>query len=410
MSRITTPLTATKIKNAKPKDKKYKLSDGQGLFLLISPNGSKQWKFKYRFLNKEKEYSIGLYPDISLVKARETREKLREQVAQGINVAEQKQIVKREKLKKENMIKNTFYKVAQEWHKNYETEVSENYHLKLQRALENYIYPYIRNKAIEDITRLDIIEILKALKNRGITDTADRVFTLLNKIYKYAVTLEYTSHNILADIDKKDILGKIEKKHYPTFTKEKDIKGLLLSIDEYSGDYFTKMALKLLPYVFVRSFNIRHCEWSEIDFENKEWIIPANKMKTKTEFILPLANEAIDILIEVKKNSVNNRYVFPSYRQNDRPLSDNTLLSAVRRMGYKKEEFVPHSFRAMFSTIAYENMEQHKCSGEVIEALLAHKETNKVKEAYNRASYKKSMRNLAEWYASKLHKIKCASF
>ena len=162
------------------------------------------------------------------------------------------------------------------------------------------------------------------------------------------------------------------------------------------------MALKMLPYVFVRSFNIRHCEWSEIDFENKEWIIPASKMKTKSEFILPLSNYVIDLLTEVKKFTSDSKYVFASFKDKNRPMSENTLISALRRMGYTKEEFVPHSFRAMFSTIAYENMNEHQCSGEVIEALLAHKETNKVKEAYNRATYKQGMKKLIDWYSNYL--------
>lgn len=168
------------------------------------------------------------------------------------------------------------------------------------------------------------------------------------------------------------------------------------------------MALKMLPYVFVRSFNIRYCEWSEIDFENRQWIIPPSKMKTKIEFILPLPNQVIEILKEVQQYTGDGIYVFPSFRGKDKPMSDNTLISALRRMGFTKEEFVPHSFRAMFSTIAYENANVengHKFTGEVIEALLAHKETNRVKEAYNRSSYKDAMRGLIEWYADYLMEL-----
>ena len=160
--------------------------------------------------------------------------------------------------------------------------------------------------------------------------------------------------------------------------------------------------------VGVCSFNIRHCEWSEIDFENRQWIIPASKMKTKMEFILPLANQVIEILKEVQQFTGTCKYVFPSFRSKDRPMRDNTLIGALRRMGYTKEEFVPHSFRAMFSTIAYENANSrdgHNFTGEVIEALLAHKEINKVKEAYNRSSYKDAMRGLIKWYADYLEKI-----
>jgi len=206
----------------------------------------------------------------------------------------------------------------------------------------------------------------------------------------------------MADIDKKIIIGKREQKHYPTFTKDKDIKALLLAIDEYGGDYSTKMAMKMLPYVFVRSFNIKHCEWAEIDFINKVWVIPKHKMKTKTEFILPLSKQAIDILNEVKEYIYDSIYVFPSFRNKNKPMSDNTLISSLRRMGFTKEEFVPHGFRAMFSTIAYENMDKHRFSGEVIEALLANKEQNKIKEAYNR----EGMRELICWYGNYLKGIK----
>lgn len=225
----------------------------------------------------------------------------------------------------------------------------------------------------------------------------------------YATTHEIVPHNITADIDKKVIIGKSSKNHYPTFTKEKEIKALLLAIDEYSGDYTTKMALKILPYLFVRSFNIRHCEWIEIDIKNKIWTIPPSKMKTKTEFILPLPPQVINLLIELQDFTGNDKYVFPSFRSKNTPMSDNTLISAIRRMGYTKDEFVPHGFRAMFSTIAYEkanSQDGHIYTGEVIEALLAHKETNKVKGAYNRATFVYSMRGLIEWYADYLDALK----
>jgi len=409
MARQTTALADTTIKKAKPKNKDYKLFDGGGLFLLVTKTDSKRWRLKYRFNGKEKLLALGLYPDITLKKARELREYYRNLIANGIDPSEQrkeeKEIVKLESIKKEN----TFLKVSREWLKSYESEVSENYHKKLERALELYVYPFIKDKAIDEITRLDIITILEYLKDRELLETANRTLMIINKIFMYAVTFEYTPHNITSDIDKKVILGKKVHKHYPTFTKDKDIRALLLSIDEYSGDYNTKMALKMLPYVFVRSYNIRLCEWSEIDLINKVWIIPANKMKTKIEFILPLPHQVIEILEEVREFSGDGRYVFPSFRAKDKPMSDNTLISALRRMGFTKEEFVPHGFRAMFSTIAYEKANDengHKFTGEVIEALLAHKEPNKVKGAYNRAKYIEPMRGLIEWYADYLDNIK----
>jgi len=409
MARKTTPLSALEIKSAKPKDKKYKLSDGRGLFLQVNSNGSKLWRLKYRFNGKEKEYAIGTYPDITLSDARKYREKLRNQIANNIDPNEIKKKDKEEIRQIKVKETNSFYKISQNWLTSYECQVSNNYYIKLDKALDNYVYPFIKNQPIEDITRLNIIEIIEDLKNKEIYETANRVFMLIKKIFMYAVTHEYIKHNIVSDIDKKVILGKITQKHYPTFTKDHDIKGLLNSIDEYMGDYTTKMALKMIPYVFVRSFNIRHCEWNEINFNDKEWIIPAHKMKTKTEFILPLPNQVISILTEMKRYSGDSIYVFPSSRTKKRAMSDNTLNSAIRRMGYSKDEFVPHGFRAMFSTIAYEkanDINGHGYTTEVIEALLAHKEPNKVKSAYNRSSYKNAMRGLIEWYANYLDRIK----
>lgn len=408
MPRIPTPLSEKLINSFEAKEKAYTKADGRGLQLLIKTDGRKLWEFIYTSptLNKRRKTSFGTYPHTKLAEARKKREEYHKLISEGIDPIEERKN-KKEKVKQENKIKeNTFEKVAREWLKNYESEVSENYHIKLTRAIELYMIPFIGNKPITDVTRLNLIEILQDLKNRGLKETANRTFMILNKIFMYSTMLEITQHNITADIDKKVILGKIEKKHYPTFTKEKDIKGLLLSIDEYEGEFSTRMALKVLPYLFVRSYNIRHAEWSEIDFNKQEWIIPASKMKTKIEFKLPLPNQVIEIFEEVYKVSGEGKYIFPSFKGNDRPISDNTLISALRRLGYTKEEFVPHSFRSMFSTIAYENFELHNCTSEIIEALLAHKETNKIKDAYNRAQYIEPKKILIQWYADWLDKIK----
>lgn len=411
MARQTTSLTATQIKSAKPKEKKYKLSDGRGLFLQVNPNGSKLWRLKYRFNSKEKEYAIGVYPQISLAQARAKREELKQLISNDIDPNENKKEVKI-KVKEDLMLKtNTFYFVSQKWWDNHKKEVSENYHIKIGRALENYIYPFVRNQPIGEVKRANILELLIHLKNKNLLETAKRSYILLNQIFRYAVVMEMTKYNIISDLDLKLIIGRIERKNYATLTKINDIRGLLLSIDEYSGDYTTKMALKMLPYVFVRSFNIRHCEWSEINFKDNTWIIPPHKMKIKEEFILPLPTQVIEILREMKEFSSDSDYIFPSFRHKNKPMSDNTLISAIRRMGYTKEEFVPHGFRAMFSTLAYEKLNcsnGHIFSGEVIEALLAHKEQNRIKSAYNRSTYSEAMKGLIQWYANYLDEIKNA--
>lgn len=409
MPKVVTPLNDKTIQNLKPKDKAYTKTDGEGLRILVKPNGTKLWEYEYTSptLKKRRKTSFGTYPNTSLKRARVLKNNNIELIRNNIDPLEQKE--KEQNIIKEEIqkSKDTFKNVALEWHKNYASEVTENYHNKLERALELYMFPYIGTKSITDVTRKDLINILQTLKDKDLVETANRTFMILNKIYMYAVTLEKTPHNITADIDKKIILGKQKKVHYPTFTKVKDIKGLLISIDDYQGEESTQYALRILPYLFVRSFNLRNMTWEEIDFKNKEWIIPANKMKTKKEFILPLPHQVISILEAIKDNNTNSQYVFPGIRSINRPISDNTLISALRRMGYTKEEFVPHSFRSVFSTIAYEHMDSHSYTGEVIEALLAHQETNRVKDAYNRATYKNQMRGLIQWYADYLDNTKC---
>ncbi len=411
MAKTPSPLNDTKIKSLKPKDKNYSISDGNGLQLLIKISGSRLWEFRYTSPTtlKRRKTSFGTYPVTTLKSARDKRDNYLKLLDNGIDPLDEKQNKIASIKEKETKDQNTFKKVSLDWLQNYRSEVSENYHTKITNALKLYTYHHIGDKPIIAITRLDLINILQELKDKDLKETARRTFMLLNRVFMYATTLEIIPHNITSDIDKKVILGKAIKKHYPTLTKRSDIKGLLLGIDEYSGDYTTRMALKFLSYTFVRSYNIRHCEWIEIDFVNKLWIIPKEKMKTKIEFKLPLPPQVISLLNEVQKFSGDDKYVFPSFRNKNTPMSDNTLIGAIRRMGYTKEEFVPHGFRAMFATIAYEQAnakDGHKYTSEVIEALLAHKETNKVKEAYNRAVFTNSMSGLIKWYACYIDDIR----
>lgn len=409
-------LTDTKIQALTPKDKDYKVSDKNGLFLYVTKVGRKYWKLKYFIDNKEKKYSLGEFiigsdkkqKGMSLQKARIKTLEIKEDIKKGIDPNEVKKEIKINKAneKKENEIKQTTFKnVAELWLKSYESEVSENYHAKISRALELYTYPFIGNTPITEIKRLDLISILMDLKERDLKETARRTLQLVNSVFMYAVTMELVPHNIVADIDKKTVLGKKEVNNYPTLTKEDDIKGLLLSIDNYNGNIVTQRAMRILPYLFPRSFNLRHMEWAEIDLIKNEWTIPKEKMKMKKDFILPLPHQVVAILEDMKQFSENQKYVFPSFRYN-KPLSDNTFITALRRMGYTKEELVPHSFRSIFSTIANENSHLHKQSHDVIEALLAHNEKNQVRGAYNRAEYTKQMRELIQWYADYLDNLK----
>ena len=412
MARTTKPLTDKEIKGAKAKKKEYKLFDGGGLYLSVTHKEKKWWRMKYKSPvdGKEKRISVGVYPEVSLANAREQREDIRKKVRNGIDPSQERKDNKEAIKLKETRRGNSFESVAEKWLKTREKESSPRHFVQLTRYLHKYSYPHIGVKPITDVTRMDIIAILEKLKEQDLSETARRTIMVINQVYKYAVTHELAPHVITADIDTKIILGKQVKKHYPTFTKEKDICALLLAIDEFSGHYSTKTAFTILPYLFLRSSNIRQMEWTEINFDTETLTIPPEKMKAKEEFILPLPQQVIKILKNVKENILSERYIFPGLKGN-RPISDGTMLTALRRMGYTKEEFNPHSFRAMFSTIAYEYANDpngHGFTGEVIEACLSHKEKNQVKAAYNRSSYRDAMRGLMQWYADHLDKIKLA--
>jgi len=303
MPKLASQLNDTQIKNLKPKDKDYAKGDGQGLQLLVKTNGKKIWEFIYKSptTNKRRKTTFETYPTMSLANARKRRTEWIENIQGGTDPIDEKKNTKQADKLITSKKENTFKKVATKWLEANPNDVSENHIYKMTRVLELYTYPLIGNIPIDEITRLNIIEVLEAIKNKGIIETAHRTYTIINRVFKYAVTLELAPHTITADIDKKTILGKTKKAHYPTLTDEKEIGTLILAMEEYQGEYSTKQALRLLPYVFVRSFNLRHCEWNEINLDKQEWTIPASKMKTKEEFILPLSTQAVKILQETKK-------------------------------------------------------------------------------------------------------------
>ncbi len=419
MARTVKPLTDKEIKEAKSKTKDYQLTDGNGLYLLVTSRNTKLWRFNYIFENKRNLTSFGTYPAVTLKQARDKRDELKELIAGGVNPAQKKKDDKIQVQTIEQSKQNTFYEVSQKWLKhNINNWIPKHHKEKSQRVVNHLYSTYnyngktisIKDKPIDTISRLEVIDLLLAVEHKpnGTNELARRTKQLLQQILDYAVTFEYVPHNIIRGINTVDILGKKQSKNYPTITEPKEVKKLLEAIDTYNGGYSTKMALKLLPYLFVRSANIRQMEWVEIDFNTKEWSIPKDKMKTKEAFILPLCHQAITILKEVQANKMSDKYVFPSDIYINRPMSDNTLNYALKRLGYK-DEFVTHSFRAMFSTIAYTQLNEpngHNFSSEVIEACLAHKEPNKVKGAYNRSSYKNAMRGLMVWYGNYLDEVK----
>jgi len=402
MARLVTPLTATQIKQAKPQAKEYKLSDGGGLYLLVTKAGGKHWKLKYRFGGKEKKLSLGSYPDISLLRARELREKYKSDIANGINPGEVKKEKKIKQQEEEQKALNTFENIALERLEKQKDTFSEAHYKRTINAFKNDCFPYIGNKNIDDIEASNLIYILQIMAKRGVNDSARKVFYSINKTFKWAVANAKAKRNPAADILLEEILGKKTKQHYPTITDDNGIKNLLISINEYTGELSTKYALQLLAHTFVRPSNARLALWEEINFKDKQWVIPAKKMKTRDEFIVPLSNQVVELLAEVQEYSCNSPYLFPSTKSDTTPLSDGALLGAIRRMGYSKDEFVPHGFRAMFSTIAHE---KSPYKYDVIEMQLAHSVGNSVSKAYNRAKYLDERVELMQWWSDYLLEV-----
>ena len=392
-----TTLTDKYIKGLNPKEKDYKVFDGGGLFLLVVKGGGKRWRLKYRFNGKEKVLALGVYPALTLKKAHKMREDYKEQIANGINPAEERKQNKRAQKIEDNREYNTFKIVALKYFDK-RNELNETYKTKLENSFKRNVYPYIGNTPIDEVTPHNIMDIVQRVERRGATESAHRLFTQLNKVFKYGVSNLLSSNNPCSNLDKNEILKSHTTKNYPTITNPKEIGILLNAIDDYTGDYLVKMALTIAPYVFLRPKNIRLAEWSEIDFEARLWKIPAEKMKTKREHLIPLTDRTIAILEEVQLYSGDATYIFHSMRSRTAPMSDATLNNALRRMGYSKDELVTHGFRAMFSTITHEEGKTH----EVIETQLAHSVGSKVSEAYNRALYLKERKELMQWWSDYL--------
>ena len=409
MARMVRPLTDKEIKASKPKEKEYKLFDGGGLYLSITAKGKKWWRLKYSFDGKEKRISLGVYPLVTLQEARKKREDLKYQISQGINPSserkEEKEAIKKEATK----TLYTFSYLSDTYFEHILTlanPISENHYKKQVGRISNHCLPYIGDIPIIELTKNDILDIIGRIKSQGTHETARRVLALIKSILDYGVDRELLEYSVASSIKPSKEIGKKVEKHYPIITDPKALKILLLALDDYSGDYATKQALRIMPHVALRAGNIRYAEWDEIDFEKRLWRIPSEKMKMKVEHIVPLTDTVLEILKETKNFSGYGKYVFPSIIHKDRPMSENTLNVALRRLGYTKEEMVSHSFRGIFSTILHEKISEHGFDPLIIEMQLAHKEQNQVKAAYNHAKYMSDRIKLMRWWSAYLNKIK----
>lgn len=387
------PLTDISIRAAKPEEKPYKLADGGGLYLMVHPNGSKYWRLKYRVAGKEKVLAIGKYPLISLGEARERREQAKRLLVNGKDPSEVKQA---QKLEAKQLAANTFEAVAREWHKKRISKWTEKTGNRNIRILERNIFPHIGNSPIANVSSQALLEALHKMEKRGIVDTAHRALQLCGEVFRYAIATGRAQADLSLVL--KGALAPTREKHHASITDPKKIGELLRDLYDYQGAYLTRQALKLAPLLFVRPGELRSAEWEDFDLEAAEWRLPAKKMKMRGMHIVPLSRQAIEILHELQQHTGDGKYLFPGVRTVERPMSENTINAALRRLGYQKDEMTGHGFRSMASTILHEQGWPHGA----IERQLAHAERNKVAAAYNYAEYLPQRREMMQAWADYL--------
>lgn len=393
-------LTVVEIKSAKPKEKPYKMADEKGLYLLVNPNGSKLWKFKYRFSGVEKKLSFGAFPDVSLAAAREARDDARRQLTNTIDPGILKNSIKRSKKIADE---NSFEAIAREWHAKFIPKWSQNHGERILIRLEQNIFPWIGKRPINEVNAPEILSALRRIENRGAVETAHRVSQICGQVFRYAIVIGKAERNPAADL--RGALAPVKQKHHASIIDSVEIGKLLSAISEYRGNFVTKCALQLAPLFFVRPGELRHAEWSEFDLQKAEWRIPAEKMKMKEQHIVPLATQAIEIIQVLHAYTGAGKYLFPSLRSATRPMSENTVLAALRRLGYSSDEMTGHGFRSMASTL----LNEHGWNRDAIERQLAHAERNNIRAAYNYAEYLPERRNMMQWWAEHLDKLKAGA-
>lgn len=387
------PLTHIAIKNAKPREKAYKLADEKGLFLFITPNGGKYWRFKYRFAGKEKKLAFGVSPEVSLAEARQKRDKARKMIADNIDPGVVKQASKRAT---SIASENSFQAVALEWYGKFSTKWVASHGDRTLRRLEKDVFPWIGKRPISEIKAPELLTVLRRIEDRGAIETAHRIHQICGQVFRYGIATGKAERDISYDL--RGAIPPTKKRHHATIVDPKKITELLRAIQSYEGYFVTKCALQLAPLFFVRPGELRHAEWEEFNFETNEWRIPAEKMKMKATHIVPLSAQAIVILKELHTYTGHAQYVFPSIRTLRRPMSNNTVLGALRRLGYGKDEMTGHGFRSMASTL----LNEQGWNRDAIERQLAHAERNNIRAAYNYAEYLPERRKMMQHWADYL--------
>lgn len=390
-------LTDNSISKAKPKEKLYKLRDGEGLFVHVQPNGTKRFVLAYRFEGKQKSLSFGVYPETSLKQARKKKEEARALIAQGVDPQQAKKSVKREKATQGL----TFKDASEAWFLFWEHGKSERTKSKTSGILNNYLLPSLGNIAMTDITRIQLVEPINQIVNAGFFDTATSACSIIERIFDHSINLGHLEYSVAHKLAA--IVPAYKHTHHPAIIDKRELGILLKALySEQAFTYSVKYALRLLPYVFVRNSELRCARWEEFDLAKGEWHIPGERMKMKTPHLVPLARQVVDILYNLKELAIDENLLFPSTGNRRKPISDNAMRLALLRLGYEKEEISVHGFRTTASTLLHEM----GFNTQIIEKQLAHKDTNAVRDAYNRAEFIEERRNMMQQWADYLDSLR----
>lgn len=392
-------LSDLKVKAAKvPEGKKQgKLADSGGLYLLIKAAG-KYWRLDYRFGDKRKTMALGVYPQVSLKEARDKRESAKKLLEQNIDPCQRKQADRRKAIAKSH--EDTFKGIATEWMAKKSTQWVKTTIVHTQAKFDRHIFPWIGSLPISAIEAPDVLALVQRAEKRGTIETAHRLKMLCSRVFRYGIATGKVKYDPTIGLE--GALTPLSVKHRATITEPKAVGALLRAIHAFEGTFVVQCAMQITPYVFVRPGELRHAEWTEIDFDKAEWRIPAEKMKMRVTHIVPLSRQVMDILKELQPLTGSGRYVFPSIRNASRPMSENTVNASLRRIGYAKEEMCAHGFRAMASTMLHEQ----GWDSDIIERQLAHKEGNAIKEAYNHARHLPERVKLMQHWADYLDGIR----
>lgn len=392
---LTMPITDAKVRNSKPADKTYKVSDSGGLYLLVKPNGSKLWRWKYRIASKENHFAIGEYPIVGLGAARTARDESRKLVKQGIHPAHHRQA---QKVAQFDENTNTFQAVAREWIETKKPRWTAYYLRQVERCLAADVYPYLGSLPIRTVTAAHLLAIIRRVEKRGAVVVAINLRQWLSAIFRHAVVTQRADSDPAAAL--KGAIHRPKVQHIQPLSR-KDIPDFFKALDNYGGHRATVIAIHLLMLTAVRTIELRGAEWIEFDLEVAEWRVPAERMKMKEPHAVPLSAQAIELLQELHTLTGNHRYLFPNARQPSRYIAATTLNRALEYMGYK-DKLSAHGFRSTFSTIL--NELGHRA--DVIERQLAHTERNQIRAAYNRAEYLPERRRMMQAYTDYLDTLK----